>query len=121
MTKDEQSKVKEFRDAVERFLTSASNPGRAAAVIDDNTPGSPYDDLVRAKIEVDAMLWEIPERVQLVKCPACAAFFLEYKPKCTACGAENLRSAQWSKEAIQEFEHRHAPPLEITKITVSTL
>jgi hypothetical protein len=56
--------------------------------------------------------------MELVKCQLCAAYFFEYLPKCTACGAENLRSAQWSKEAIQEFESRHSPPLEIIKITI---
>jgi hypothetical protein len=49
-------KVRAFRDAVARFLTSASNPGRAAAVVHDNTPGSPYSDLVLAMMEIDAML-----------------------------------------------------------------
>jgi len=58
MTQDEQDKVRGFRNAVDRFLTSASNPGRASAVVHDNTPGSPYHDLVMAKIEVDAMLWD---------------------------------------------------------------
>jgi hypothetical protein len=48
--------VSRFRNAVDAFLTSASNPGRAAAVLHDNTPGSPYHELVMAKIEVDAML-----------------------------------------------------------------
>jgi hypothetical protein len=56
VTKDEQDRVRVFRDTVGRFLTSASNPGRAAAVIHDNTPGSPYSDLVLAMMEVDAML-----------------------------------------------------------------
>lgn len=56
MTKDEQDKVRAFRDAVDRFLTSASNPGRASAVIHDNTAGSAYHDLVMAKMEVDAMV-----------------------------------------------------------------
>ena len=60
MTKDEQQKVREFRNAVDRFLTSASNPGRASAVIHDNTPGSPYHELVMAKIEVDALLSDRP-------------------------------------------------------------
>lgn len=63
MTKEEQDKVLAFRNAVERFLTSASNPGRASAVVHDNTPGSPYHDLVMAKIEVDAMLWRSNEKV----------------------------------------------------------
>ena len=63
MTKDEQDKVREFRNAVDRFLTSAGNPGRASAVVHDNTPGSPYHDLVMTKMEVDAMLWELPFRV----------------------------------------------------------
>jgi hypothetical protein len=57
VTKDEQDKVRAFRDTVDRFLTSASNPGRASAVVSDNTSGSPYHDLVMAKMEVDAMLW----------------------------------------------------------------
>jgi hypothetical protein len=48
--------VRRFRNAVDAFLTSASNPGRAAAVLHDNTPGSPYHELVMAKIEIDAML-----------------------------------------------------------------
>lgn len=63
MTKEEHEKVERFRNAVDRFLTSASNPGRAAAVVHDNTPGSPYHDLVLAKIDVDAMLWTLPVRV----------------------------------------------------------
>lgn len=60
MTKDEHAKVQAFRNAVDALLTSASNPGRAAAVINENSPGSPYHDLVMAKIEVDAMLWDQP-------------------------------------------------------------
>lgn len=60
MTKDEQDKVRAFRNAVDRFLTSASNPGRASAVVSDHATGSPYDDLVMAKIEVDFMLSAAP-------------------------------------------------------------
>lgn len=65
MTNDEQAKVEAFRNAVDRFLTSAGNPGRASAVVSDNTPGSPYHDLVMAKIEVDALLW--PNTIQVLE------------------------------------------------------
>jgi len=56
ITRTSKEIVRAFRNAVDRFLTSASNPGRAAAVVHDNTPGSPYHDLVMAKIEIDAVL-----------------------------------------------------------------
>ena len=60
MTKDEQDKVRTFRNAVDSFLTSASNPGMAAQVVHDNRPGSPYHELVIAKMEIDSMLWDKP-------------------------------------------------------------
>jgi hypothetical protein len=60
MTHEEYKIVQDFRDALERMLTSASNPGRASAVLSDNTPGSPYHEMVMAKIAVDALLWHRP-------------------------------------------------------------
>lgn len=60
MTKDEYDKVLKFRNAVDYMMTSASNPGRASAVIHDNSPGSPRSEMILAKMEVDAMLWDKP-------------------------------------------------------------
>ncbi len=57
MTPEEHKIIQAYRDAVGRLLTSASNPGRAAAVLSDNTPGSAYDEVVMAGQEVDALLW----------------------------------------------------------------
>lgn len=116
MNNDEQDKARAFRNAVERFLTSASNPGRATTVVNDNTPGSPYHDLVMAKIDVDAMLWDAP--TPLTQCVGCKGFFLEWESHCPACQTENLRSAQWSPQRIAEFQARNAPPLEITSIRI---
>jgi ribosomal protein L37E len=56
--------------------------------------------------------------MQLIKCPQCQAFHAEINPKCPACGAENMRSAQWSEEARQKFWAASSQRWEITKITI---
>jgi hypothetical protein len=60
MTHEEYEIVLNFRNALDRMLTSASNPGRASAVLSDNTPGSSYHEMIMAKIAVDALLWDKP-------------------------------------------------------------
>lgn len=55
LTKNQLDIVKGYRDAVGRFMTSASNPGGRELAF-RNEPGAPYHEMILAQYAVDALL-----------------------------------------------------------------